>query len=235
MDGGNARAGRVSAVPDSIRALIFDCDGTLVDSEVPSMDVIHEQASALGVVFTREQAHQQFRGARMADCIAWIAAQLPQVEHGFAEDFARKVRAEQALRFAQRLDVIPGAFELLGALQIPFCVATNGPREKVELTLGLTGLRRFFPEHIFSAYEVGIFKPDPGLFLHAAQVLGMAPEHCAVVEDSLPGIQAGLNAGMRVFSLLPAADLPLDMAERVVCIRDLTDLDSVLHTGSHRD
>jgi len=56
-----------------------------------------------------------------------------------------------------------------------------------------------------------------------------------VVEDSLPGIQAGLNAGMRVFSLLPAADLPLDMAERVVCIRDLTDLDSVLHTGSHRD
>jgi len=142
---------------------------------------------------------------------------------------------EQALRFAQRLDVIPGAFELLGALQIPFCVATNGPREKVELTLGLTGLRRFFPEHIFSAYEVGIFKPDPGLFLHAAQVLGMAPEHCAVVEDSLPGIQAGLNAGMRVFSLLPAADLPPDMAERVVCIRDLTDLDSVLHTGSHRD
>jgi len=66
-------------------------------------------------------------------------------------------------------------------------------------------------------------------------VLGMAPEHCAVVEDSLPGIQAGLNAGMRVFSLLPAADLPPEMAGQVVCIRDLTDLDSVLHTGSHRD
>jgi beta-phosphoglucomutase-like phosphatase (HAD superfamily) len=141
-----------TALTHTIRALIFDCDGTLVDSEVPSMDVIHEQACALGLEFTREQAHQQFRGVRMADVIAWIAAQLPQVPADFAEDFARKVRAEQALRFASGLGVIPGAFELLGALQIPFCVATNGPREKVELTLGLTGLRRFFPDHIFSAY-----------------------------------------------------------------------------------
>jgi HAD superfamily hydrolase (TIGR01509 family) len=213
----------------SIQAVIFDSDGTLVDSEVPSMDVIHEQASALGVVFTREQAHLQFRGVRMADCIAWIAAQLPQVPPGFTVDFARSVRAEQALRFAERLDVIPGAFELLGALQIPFCVATNGPREKVELTLGLTGLRRFFPEHIFSAYEVGVYKPDPGLFLHAAQVLGVAPEHCAVVEDSLPGIVAGLAAGMRVFSLLPVSELPADFVERVVCIRNLVDLDHIFH------
>jgi HAD superfamily hydrolase (TIGR01509 family) len=208
----------------SIYAVIFDCDGTLVDSEVPSMDVIHEQASALGVVFTREQAHKRFRGVRMADCIAWIAAQLPQVPHGFAEDFARTVRAAQAQRFAKKLDVIPGAFELLGTLQIPFCVATNGPREKVELTLGLTGLRPFFPQHIFSAYEVGVYKPDPGLFLHAARVLGVAPEHCAVVEDSLPGIVAGLAAGMRVFSLLPRSELPVALVERVVCIRNLVDL-----------
>jgi HAD superfamily hydrolase (TIGR01509 family) len=215
-----------TALTYAIQAVIFDCDGTLVDSEVPSMDVIHEQACALGLVFTREQAHQQFRGVRMAEVIAWIAAQLPQVPDGFAEDFARKVRAAQAQRFAEGLDVIPGAFELLGALQIPFCVATNGPREKVELTLGLTGLRRFFPDHIFSAYEVGIYKPDPGLFLHAARVLGVAPAHCAVVEDSLPGIQAGLAAGMRVFCLLHPSVLPPDLAERVVCIRNLRDLDA---------
>jgi HAD superfamily hydrolase (TIGR01509 family) len=216
----------------AIQAVIFDCDGTLVDSEVPSMDVIHAQASALGVVFTREQAHQQFRGVRMADCIAWIAAQLPQVPPGFAEDFARSVRTAQALRFAERLDVIPGAFELLGALQIPFCVATNGPREKVELTLGLTGLRRFFPQHIFSAYEVGSYKPDPGLFLHAARVLGVAPEHCAVVEDSLPGVEAGVAAGMRVFSLLPQPELPTNLVSRVVCIRNLLELDAHLHPST---
>ncbi|NVO06006.1 MAG: HAD-IA family hydrolase, partial [Rhodoferax sp.] len=94
-----------------------------------------------------------------------------------------------------------------------------------------TGLRRFFPEHIFSAYEVGKYKPDPGLFLHAAQVLGVAPVHCAVVEDSLPGIQAGLAAGMRVFSLLPKTDLPPELAQRVVCIRNLLELDRLFHPG----
>ena len=212
-----------------IQAILFDCDGTLVDSEVPGMDVMHEQATALGLDFSREQAHQQFRGLRMADCIHWIVAQLPQVADDFAQDFARNVRAAQALRFAEGLDVIPGAFELLGALRIPFCIATNGPREKVELTLGLTGLRHFFPEHIFSAYEVGLYKPDPGLFLHAAQVLAVAPVHCAVVEDSLPGIQAGLGAGMRVFSLLPASGLPPEWRDQVVCIRTLYDLDALLH------
>jgi HAD superfamily hydrolase (TIGR01509 family) len=213
----------------TIQAIIFDADGTLVDSEVPSMDVIHELANALGVVFTREQAHQRFRGVRMADCIAWIAAQLPQVPPGFAEDFTRNVRAAQARRFSEGLGVIPGAFELLSALQIPFCVATNGPREKVELTLRLTGLRPYFPEHIFSAYEVGVFKPDPGLFLHAAKVLGVAPEHCAVVEDSLPGIVAGLAAGMRVFSLMPTPELPAALGDRVVSIHSLVELDDLLH------
>jgi HAD superfamily hydrolase (TIGR01509 family) len=217
-------------VTHSIQAILFDCDGTLVDSEVPGMDVIHQQATALGVSCTREQAHQQFRGLRMAECIDWIAAQLPQVPDGFAQDFARNVRAAQALRFAEGLDVIPGAFELLDALRIPFCVATNGPREKVELTLGLTGLRPFFPERIFSAYEVGLFKPDPGLFLHAAKVLGVAPGHCAVVEDSLPGIEAGLAAGMRVFSLMPAAELPAALGGRVVSIRSLLELDDFLHS-----
>jgi HAD superfamily hydrolase (TIGR01509 family) len=227
MDGG---VGVKGAVMEAIQAVIFDCDGTLVDSEVPGMDVIHEQACALGLTFTREQAHQQFRGVRMANCIAWIEAQLPQVPPFFAEDFARKVRAAQALRFSEGLAVIPGAFELLGGLQIPFCVATNGPREKVELTLGLTGLRRYFPEHIFSAYEVGIFKPNPGLFLHAAKVLGVAPRYCAVVEDSVPGIEAGLAAGMRVFCLLPESGLPLELAPRVQCIRNLLDLDAILNS-----
>jgi HAD superfamily hydrolase (TIGR01509 family) len=154
---------------------------------------------------------------------------LPQVPEDFAADFARKVRAAQALRFAEGLAVIPGAFELLGGLQIPFCVATNGPREKVELTLSLTGLRPYFPEHVFSAYEVGIFKPDPGLFLHAAKALGVAPQHCAVVEDSLPGIEAGLAAGMRVFCLLPESALPTEWAMRVRCIRDLRDLDAIFN------
>jgi len=208
-----------------IQAVIFDCDGTLVDSEVPGMDVIHEHASALGLDFTREEAHQHFRGLRMNDVVAWIGARLAQVPEGFAENFPRTLRSAQAERFSQGLDVIPGARELLQGLTIPFCVATNGPREKVELTLRLTGLRQYFGDRIFTAYEVGSYKPDPGLFLHAAQVLGVAPAFCAVVEDSVPGIRAGLAAGMQVYSLFPMEELDTELAPRVHSIRDLTELD----------
>jgi HAD superfamily hydrolase (TIGR01509 family) len=211
-------------VKNNIQAVIFDSDGTLVDSEVPGLDVLHAQARALGLDITREQAPQQFRGVRMADCIAWIGAQLQHKPVGFEVDFARSVRSAQAERFNEGLAVIPGAFELLETLTIPFCVATNGPREKVELTLGLTGLLRFFPERLFSAYEVGIYKPDPGLFLHAARVMGVAPQCCAVVEDSLPGIHAGLAAGMQVYGLISPDALSPDVARQVRLIKDLTEL-----------
>jgi HAD superfamily hydrolase (TIGR01509 family) len=212
------------AAPNQFKAIIFDCDGTLVDSEEHGLDVLHELACEEGLRITREQANQQFRGVRMAECIAWIASRLSEKPPSFETDFMSRVRAVTESRFRQGLDPLPGAHELLGKLSIPFCIATNGPREKVELTLALTGLRPLFGNRIFSAYEVGSFKPEPGLFLHAASALGVAPEHCAVVEDSLPGIQAGLAAGMTVFALRDQASLPPSMAEQVICIGSLGEL-----------
>ncbi len=214
-----------------IQAVIFDADGTLVDSEEPGMDVLHALAVAHGVQFTRAEAHQRFRGVRMADCIAWITAQLPAQAPGFEAALTAQVRQQSEIRFRQSLQPLPGALALLQSLQglqVPFCVATNGPRDKVELTLGLTGLRPLLGERIFCAYEVGHFKPDPGLFLHAAQALGVAPAHCAVVEDSLPGVLAGLAAGMQVFSLHPRAGMPADVAEQVAFIAGLEALGPLL-------
>lgn len=230
MDGRFRNA--LSAMTGSIRAVIFDCDGTLVDSETSGLDVLHGLACAEGLRITRAQADVRFRGARMADCVAWIAAQLPDRAHDFDADFTRRVRAATEARFRQGLDPLPGARELLARLTIPFCVATNGPREKVELTLELTGLRPLFGDRVFSAYEVGCFKPAPGLFLHAAQALGELPEHCAVVEDSVPGIQAGLAAGMRVFALCERSDVPADLVERVVCIDGLAAMERHLGKGT---
>ncbi len=208
----------------SIKAVIFDCDGTLVDSETPGLDVLYRMARALGIDLSREEAHWRFRGVRMADVVAWIAAQVPDKAPTFEADFIREVRGAMATRFHEALDALPGAYELLSRLQIPFCVATNGPREKVEMTLTLTGLRELVGERIFCAYDVGSFKPEPGLFLHAAAALGVAPECCAVVEDSVPGIAAGLAAGMQVFSLHERTGLPEESATRVVFIRDLGEL-----------
>lgn len=211
-----------------IEAIIFDADGTLVDSEGPGIDVLHAMTCDLGIKLTREQADVQFLGVHMPECVSWIATQLTDTPEDFAAVFIRKVRAATEVRFRLGLRAIPGAFELLETLDVPFCVATNGPREKVELTLAITGLRHFFGDHVFCAYDTGFFKPDPGLFLHAAKVLGMRPERCAVVEDSLPGILAGLAAGMQVFSLYPSAELPRELAPRVQCLSGLLDLQAYL-------
>lgn len=95
---------------------------------------------------------------------------------------------------------------MLRQLDRPYCVASSGPRDKIEHSLSITGLLGYFPGRIFSAYDVGSWKPDPGLFLHAAETMGVAPERCAVVEDSVLGVQAGVAAGMTVFGYAPAGN-----------------------------
>jgi HAD superfamily hydrolase (TIGR01509 family) len=211
-----------------IRAVIFDSDGTLVDSEVPGMDALHEMAVAAGLSLSRAEAHARFRGGRMADIASWIGAQVKDSPEDFETEFTRQYRAIIAQRFRESLQEIPGAFALLSRLEIPFCVATNGPREKVLLTLELTGLLPLVGDRIFSAYDEGCFKPDPGLFLAAARALGHAPEHCAVVEDSIPGLVAGVAAGMHVFSLHSRDGVPEEIAGRVVFIDSLSHLDDYL-------
>lgn len=206
------------------QAIIFDCDGTLVDSEGPAIDVLRQMIVELGIEITPAQARQQFLGVRMADCVRWIGKQLAVKADDFDAAFTARLRSATEQRFRQGLSAMPGAHELLARLRGPICVATNGPREKVELTLELTGLRRYFAEHIYCAYETGYFKPDPGLFLHAAHAMGVAPAHCAVVEDSLPGLQAGVAAGMQVYSLYPASDTPTELRTRVHSINNLTAL-----------
>jgi HAD superfamily hydrolase (TIGR01509 family) len=213
-----------------VRAIIFDSDGTLVDSEVPGLDALHGFCLHQGLNLPREQAHRQFHGVSLQVCMAWLAKQLdaplggvPTPERVTA--LTAGARAAMNDRFQQGLNAMPGADDLLAGLALPFCVGTNGPRQKVELALSLAGLRHHFAdEHLFCAYEVGVFKPEPGLFLHAAAALGVPPAHCAVVEDSLPGVQAGLAAGMQVYCLHPREGMPPEMAEGVVFIAHLGEL-----------
>jgi HAD superfamily hydrolase (TIGR01509 family) len=216
----------------AIAALIFDLDGTLVDSEGPGLEVLHAMGVALGASWQRETMHAQFGGVPMAQCVAELARQLPSSQTPFDQvQFVKDLRANMALRFRQGLQEIPGAKALLQALQrqgLPFAIGTNGPREKAELTLGLTGLRAYVGERLYCAPEVGSFKPAPGLFLHVAEALGCAPHTCAVVEDSLPGLQAGVAAGMQVFSLHPPAGLPAEVAQQVHFIDGLPQLQAWL-------
>jgi HAD superfamily hydrolase (TIGR01509 family) len=201
-------------------AIIFDCDGTLVDSERLGNEVLVGYLEQLEVSLTVDEALARFHGVHMAECVAQIEAirgtPLP-------ETFVAELRARMVAAFTERLRPIEGAAVLVRSLTVPYCMASSGPREKIELSLSLTGLLPLFEGAIFSSYETGQWKPDPGLFLHAASALGVDPGRCAVVEDSLPGIRAGLAAGMSVFALQPYGRDPL-IPDRVRSVANLGEL-----------
>ena len=203
-----------------IDAVLFDCDGVLVDSERVAAECIIEFAARFGAGFEFEEALERFTGARMADNLRDIEergkCKLP-------EDFEDSLRAHMASEFETRLKPVDGAAALVEALAVPYCVVSNGPRSKMEVTLRVTGLLEHFAGRIVSAYEVGMWKPDPALFLHAARMLGVAPGRCAVVEDSDYGIAAGVAAGMQVFALVPA-ERSCAVPAGVVAVASLADL-----------
>lgn len=200
--------------------VIFDCDGTLVDSEELGTSVLLEMAAELGLVLPPRETNLLFRGWQLDRCVAqigqWLGRALPQ-------DFVPQVRARTERVFRQRLQPVPGALEVVRALRLPMCVASSGPREKIELSLSLTGLLPCFEGRIFSGYELATWKPDPGLFLHAAQAFQVPPARCVVVEDSLVGVQAGVAAGMRVFAYQPEQTDP-QIPEGVGILRRLEEL-----------
>ena len=188
---------------DDIKAVIFDNDGTLVDSEEITLSVLMELAIEHGAE-VREGDPERFLGAHLQVVFAEIEKRSGKpVPANFIDIF----REKQTRMIKEGLKEMPGAtalLEHLRALGIPMAVASNAPRAKMELTLGATNLSRFFPEgHLISAYDVEVWKPAPDVFLKAAEVLGVVPEHCAVVEDSDTGLDAADAANMHVFALDP--------------------------------
>lgn len=173
--------------------VLFDLDGTLVDSERISGRAF--QIMLPGLDLSIEDFVHRHAGAKLADVAAELAAQV-----GVTPDdaFIPRFRQVAAGLFRAELRAFEGVAEALARLAMPICVASNAPQDKIELALEVTELRPFFGDRIFSAYTIGRWKPDPALFLHAAEALGVPPLRCTVIEDSAPGMAAGHAAGMRV-------------------------------------
>lgn len=197
-----------------IQAIIFDCDGTLVDSETVSLKVLVDYIAEFGLVIPMEDALERFAGGELPVVFAEVEERLGRK---LPEDHLEQFRSRQLARLAQGVDIIDGVEQLLNGLTLPYCVASNAPLNKVGLCLKTSGLDRFFPEaRRFSAYEVRKWKPEPDLFLLAAESLQTDPAHCAVVEDSIYGVDAGIAAGMQVFAYDPKGELPERQAVRHV-------------------
>lgn len=171
-----------------------------MDSVGLAGEVLAEYLRELGFEVTRHEATRRFGSGKMADYVARFEREM---DRRLPEDFELELRRRREQAFRERLRSVTGAEELVRALRVPSCVASNGPMAQIEHSLRIVGLHELFQGRIFSAYSVRAWKPDPQLFLHAGQALGVSPAECAVLEDSELGIEAGIAAGMQVFAFLP--------------------------------
>lgn len=178
---------------------IFDCDGVLVDSEVAANRVMVEMLGEIGLEIGLDECMARFVGKSMATVQAEVEAETGLA---FPPGWPGKIRARTIETLQrERVAPVPGIRAVVDAHRAAkrsYCVASSGRVEKMHATLGGAGLLPLFADVLFSATMVGRGKPAPDLFLHAAGVMGHPPAACVVVEDSLPGVQAAVAAGMRV-------------------------------------
>lgn len=199
--------------------VIFDCDGVLVDSEPVANRTLGEMLRELGLDLTQEQIFQSFVGYSMAHVMRAIESMLGRAP---PETFLRDLQARTFAAFRTELRAMPGIESALDRLSVPFCVASSGDHEKMQTTLGITGLLPRFAGRIFSVTQVARGKPAPDVYLFAARQLGAEPSACVVVEDTPPGVQAGVAAGMTVFGF--CAHTPADKLKAAGAHRTFDDL-----------
>lgn len=164
--------------------VIFDLDGTLVDSEglcnQAFLDLLPDVDDGV------ETLTQRYRGRKLSQIIADLEARLARSLPG---DFEKTYRERVAELFATELRPMPGVPDMLDALAHPCCIASSGPLPKIRQALEVSRIQQYFGDNLFSSYEIKSWKPDPGLFLHAASSMGFSPAMCVVVEDSDMGIE----------------------------------------------
>jgi len=178
--------------------VIFDCDGVLVDTEPLANRILQKAIATLGIDMPLDEVVKRFVGRSMARIIKDISALSgrPVPDH-----WVDKIRQDTITAFKREgIKAIPHIREAVLAVQgagIAICVASSGIPRKMDLTLGVTGLKPLFDGRIYSSILVENGKPAPDLFLYAARQFGIRPAACVVVEDSKPGVQAARAAGMR--------------------------------------
>jgi len=182
--------------------VIFDCDGVLVDSEVLASARLGAALERLGLKLDESQIRELFLGVSEQSMLGIaeraLGAPLPPE---FQSELANDVLAD----FERELKGIKGIAELIGRLDARVCVASSSSIERIRASLRIVGYANLFEPHVFSASEVARGKPEPDLFLHAAQRMGASAADCLVIEDSVHGVTAARRAEMVVFGFTGGA------------------------------
>ena len=182
-----------------IEAVIFDCDGVLVDSEVLSIEVELAALAEIGLHYSRSEFTGRFTGLSTGAFFSTLEKESHQrLGRGFPDGFIDSCHAKYRAAF-ERLAEVPGARNAICTVALPKAVASSSTSEQLAAKLKKVGLWDLFAPHIYSADHVTHAKPAPDLFLHAAKEIGIDPSACLVLEDSINGVTAARAAGMRVW------------------------------------
>jgi len=208
------------------KLIIFDCEGVLVDTEPTSNQIMADLVSEIGYSCTLEKAKYLFLGRSMSNCLEVIRQRL-NIEP--PEDFLDRYHAKLYECLEKNVEAIPGIEGALKEITIAKCVASSGSHEKMAITLGNTGLDKYFGRNIFSSLQVEKGKPNPDLFLFAANEMDVVPEDCLVIEDSTLGVLAAKRANMSVFGYSRAVN-PKKLEEMGgdLVFDDMADLPSLI-------
>ncbi|WPC75530.1 HAD-IA family hydrolase [Vibrio porteresiae] len=211
------------------QCVIFDCEGTLVDSERLCCQVLQQLLREIGVILSLNEVMKHFDGGKSAD----ILNQLLMATHVHADVDALEIeyrRRTDAL-FKNELQAMPGAKALLQRLKeqrIDMCIASNAPREKIAQMLSNAGLADYFQDHIYSGFDANSWKPDPDLIHYCAMNMGYRLDDCVYIDDTLQGVTAGVLAGVKTFHLQGSARMHECGYPEVESLQNLADLSQFL-------
>jgi beta-phosphoglucomutase-like phosphatase (HAD superfamily) len=183
-----------------LRAVIFDMDGVIVDSERHHERAFREVVHELG--------YEGLGGLNFADYVGrsdfelWVDFIARNKPAQSLEELLARKRQRVINVIRETRPIFKGLFSLVekAALRYPLAIASGSEHAVIQAVLSLEGLHRFFPV-LVSASDVKRGKPAPDIFLHAARLLEVEPKDCVVIEDSKPGVRAGLAAGMKVVAI----------------------------------
>jgi HAD superfamily hydrolase (TIGR01509 family) len=186
-------------------AVLFDCDGVLVDSEGITNGVLRDMLEDLGWKLSPEECMRLFVGKAVKDERELIERRTGRP---LTEEWFVRFRERRNEGLIARVQPIPGAVEAVAALSDRFrgriACCSGADRFKVELQLRKCGLMEYFEGRVFSGHETPRSKPFPDVYLAAMEPLGVRAERCAIVEDTVTGVTAGVAAGATVFGYSPA-------------------------------
>lgn len=184
------------------KAVLFDCDGVLVDSEEITNRLMRDDLVQYGLDLPLEQIMDLFVGGTIDTC----AEEAKRRGADLPADWVPRIYEKMFQALAAEVEAVPGVIDLVDMLQarnIACAVASNGPYAKMEITLQRTGLWKRLVPHVYSAKDLPNPKPAPDVYLHAANQLAVYPSDCVVIEDSVSGARAAKAAEIRCIGFDP--------------------------------